>query len=80
MTAFDLFRTTPQGTEWVGTFLKVDWAKFNAQRFAAHFPGTYFVVDQASGDKLFEVSVTNVRLPPSHIRIPRLSAVYENHV
>jgi hypothetical protein len=75
MTAFDLFRTTSQGTEWVGTFLEVDWAKLDAQRFAAHFPGAYFVVDQVSGDKLFELSVTG-----EGDCNPRLSAAYEDHV
>jgi hypothetical protein len=55
MTAFDLFRTTSQGTEWIATFLNIDVAESDAQRFAAHFPGEYFVVDQRSGDRLFEL-------------------------
>ena len=48
MTAFDLFRTTSEGTEWVATFLSVDEAKSNAEIFAAQVPGEYFVVDQVS--------------------------------
>ena len=56
MTAFDLFRSTSQGTEWVGTFLDIDLAK--AEIFAAQAPGDYFVADQCSGDRLFELSAT----------------------
>ena len=48
MTAFDLFRTTSEGTEWVATFLDVDEAKSNAEHFASQLPGEYFVVDQVS--------------------------------
>jgi hypothetical protein len=59
MTAFDLFRTTSEGTEWVATFLEVEEAKINAKSRAAQAAGEYFVVDQLSGSKLFELSAAN---------------------
>jgi hypothetical protein len=59
MTAFGLFRSTTEGTEWVATFLDVEVAKFNAKSRAAQAPGEYFVVDQLSGNKLFELSVAD---------------------
>jgi hypothetical protein len=59
MTEFDLFRTTPEGTEWIATFLDIEVAKFNAKSRAAQAPGEYFVVDQLSGSKLFELNAAN---------------------
>jgi hypothetical protein len=59
MTAFDLFRSTSEGTEWVATFLDVEVAKINAKSRAAQAGGEYFVVDQLSGSKLFELSAAN---------------------
>ena len=74
MTAFDLFRTTSQGTEWVGTFLKLDWAKSDAKMLAGQVPGDYFIVDQVSGDKVFELiaAVLGVHFHQSR------SVTYEN--
>jgi hypothetical protein len=59
MMAFDLFRATSHGTEWVSTFLDLDVAKSDATNRAAEAPGQYFVVDQISGDKLFELLATD---------------------
>jgi hypothetical protein len=61
MTAFDLFRTTSEGTEWLGTFLTIDLAKSDAESFSAQVPGEYFVVDQCSGIEVFELRATRIR-------------------
>lgn len=76
MKAFDLFRTTREGTEWLGTFLDIDSAKTDAKHFAARRLGEYFVVDQLSGNKVFELRATS---DGSRIRSLR-SRDYENRV
>jgi hypothetical protein len=62
MTAFDLYRTTSHGTEWIATFLDIEVARANARNRAAKLPGAYFVVDQCSGDKIFETSDPEVEV------------------
>jgi hypothetical protein len=71
MTAFDLFRTTSEGTEWVATFLDVEAAKIYAKSRASQVPGAYFIVDQLAGNKLFELGAANSK---SRIRRPRGAA------
>jgi hypothetical protein len=63
MTEFDLFRTSSEGTEWVATFLDVEVAKVNAKSRATLAPGGYFVIDQCSGDKLFELETAEAAVP-----------------
>jgi len=52
MTSFDLFRTTPEGTEWLGSFLKLNVAKLKLEDFASQ-PGQYSICDQATSEELF---------------------------
>ena len=59
MTAFDLFCTTSEGTEWVATFLNIDVAKSNAELLAVQVPGKYFIVNQVSGSRVFELRATD---------------------
>ena len=75
MTAFDLFCTTSEGTEWVATFLNIDVAKSTAELLATQVPGKYFIVDQVSGDRVFELRVIE---DGSHVGRFR-SAAYEKH-
>jgi hypothetical protein len=75
MSAFDLFCTTAEGTEWVATFLNVDVAKSNAELLAVQVPGEYFIIDQVSGNKMFELPAKD-----GGSRIGRLrSAAYEKY-
>jgi hypothetical protein len=59
MSAFDLFCTTPEGTGWVATFLNIDVAKSSAELLAVQVPGRYFIVDQVSGSRVFELRATD---------------------
>jgi len=52
MTSLDLFRTTPEGTEWLGTFLDLNTAKGRLVELAS-LPGQYSICDQATGEELF---------------------------
>lgn len=75
MTAFDLFCITSEGTEWVATFLNIDVAKSNAELLAVQVPGEYFIVDQVSGNRAFELRVTDGGSQIGRLR----SAAYEKY-
>lgn len=68
MSAFDLFCTTAEGTQWVATFLDIDVAKPNVELLAVHVPGEYFIVDQISGDKLLELLARDSGIHASRLR------------
>jgi hypothetical protein len=53
MRGLDLFRTTAQGTEWVATFSDIDLANEELHQIVLETPGEYFLLDQASGEKVF---------------------------
>ena len=53
MRALDLFRTTAQGTEWVATLSDIDLANEELRQLVLDTPGEYFLLDQASGEKVF---------------------------
>ena len=54
MRVLDLFRTTAQGTEWVATFLDIYLAKDELRQIVLETPGEYFLLDQVSGEKIFD--------------------------
>jgi hypothetical protein len=53
MFSLDLFRTTSEGIEWVGTFLDLDAAKAKLTELAETGPGDYSIFDQSTGGRLF---------------------------
>jgi hypothetical protein len=53
MISLDLFRTTSEGTEWVGSFLDLDIAKAKLMELAENAPGDYSIFDQSTGERLF---------------------------
>jgi hypothetical protein len=53
MVSLDLYRTTSEGTEWVGSFLGLDVAKAKLMELAETAPGDYSIFDQSTGDQLF---------------------------
>jgi hypothetical protein len=53
MVSFDLYRSTPAATEWVGSFLDLDLAKAGLTEAAKTLPGLYTIVDQSSGELIF---------------------------
>jgi hypothetical protein len=53
MVSLDLYRTTPESTEWVGTFLDLDTAKAKLVELAQTTPGDYSIFDQSTGKRLF---------------------------
>jgi hypothetical protein len=53
MTSLDLYRTTSEGTEWVGTFVEFDIAKAKLMELAETAPGDYSIFDQSTGERLF---------------------------
>jgi hypothetical protein len=56
MRALDLFRTTAQGTEWVATFSDIDLDKDELRQIVLEKPGEYFLLDQVSGEKVFDLN------------------------
>ena len=53
MASLDLYRTTSEGTEWVGTFVEFDIAKAKLMELAETAPGDYSIFDQSTGERLF---------------------------
>jgi hypothetical protein len=53
MTSLDLYRTTSEGTEWVGTFVDLDVAKAKLLELAETARGDYSIFDQSTGERLF---------------------------
>jgi hypothetical protein len=47
------YRTTSEGTEWVGTFVEFDIAKAKLMELAETAPGDYSIFDQSTGERLF---------------------------
>ena len=47
MNSLDLYRTTLEGTEWVGTFGDLDSAKAKLLELAEDAPGDYGIFDQS---------------------------------
>ena len=52
MISLDLFRTTSEGTEWLGTFLDLSTARGRFIELAC-LAGQYSICDQATGEELF---------------------------
>jgi hypothetical protein len=52
MVSLDLYRTTSEGTEWVGSFLDLDVAKAKLMELAETAPGDYSIFDQSTGNRL----------------------------
>jgi hypothetical protein len=52
MISLDLFRTTSEGTEWLGTFLDLNTARGRLVELAC-LAGQYSICDQATGEELF---------------------------
>jgi hypothetical protein len=48
--SFDLYRTTLEGTEWLGSFLEVQVAIAKLKEYAQKNPGHYYIFDQTTGD------------------------------
>jgi hypothetical protein len=53
MISLDLYRTTSEGTEWVGTFVNLDVAKAKLTELAETIPGDYSIFDPSTGERLF---------------------------
>ena len=53
MVSFDLYRTTADGTEWVGTFMDFRSAKLGLTELAEMNPGHYAIYDQSTGQRVF---------------------------
>jgi hypothetical protein len=51
--SLDLYRTTSEGTEWVGSFLDLDVAKAKLMELSETAPGDYSIFDQSTGERLF---------------------------
>jgi hypothetical protein len=51
--SFDLYRTTPEGTEWLGSFLEIQSAIAKLREFAQSNPGHYYICDQTTGEQVF---------------------------
>ncbi len=51
--SFDLYRTTSEGPEWVGTFVDFDSAKLGLTELAEVSPGHYAIYDQSNGKRVF---------------------------
>jgi hypothetical protein len=52
MISLDLFRTTSDGTEWVGTFSDLNAAKAKLMELADIAAGDYSIFDQSTGERL----------------------------
>ena len=53
MISLDLYRTTSEGTQWVGTFVDLDVAKAKLTELVEIIPGDYCIFDQSTGERLF---------------------------
>jgi hypothetical protein len=53
MISLDLYRTTSEGTEWVGTFENLDVAKAKLTELADTIPGDCSIFDPSTGERLF---------------------------
>ena len=53
MASLDLYRTTSEGTEWVGSFWDLDVAKAKLMELAETAPGDYSIFDQSTGNRVF---------------------------
>jgi hypothetical protein len=53
MVTLDLYRTTSERTEWVGSFVDLDIAKAKLMELAENAPGDYSIFDQSTGQRLF---------------------------
>jgi hypothetical protein len=51
--SFDLYRTSPSGSEWLGSFLNFEEAMAKLKELAANTPGFYSIYDQATRRRLF---------------------------
>lgn len=56
MISFDLYRTTPAATEWVGSLLDLDVAKAGLTEAAKTLPGVYTIVDQSTGEQILSIA------------------------
>jgi hypothetical protein len=53
MISLDLYRTTSERTEWVGTIMDIDVAKAKLAELVEITPGDYSIFDQSTGERLF---------------------------
>jgi hypothetical protein len=53
MISLDLYRTTSEGTEWVGTFVNLGVAKAKLTELAETIPGDYSIFDPSTGERPF---------------------------
>jgi hypothetical protein len=51
--AFDLYRTSSSGREWLGSFLDFEKAKAKLTELATSTPGFYAIYDQTTRKRLF---------------------------
>jgi hypothetical protein len=51
--SLDLYRTSSEGTEWLGSFLKIEVAIAKLKEFAASNPGHFYICDQVTGEQVF---------------------------
>ena len=49
----DLYRTTDEGTEWLGSFPELGTARARLMELAEGAPGHYTIYDQMTGKRLF---------------------------
>jgi hypothetical protein len=51
--SLDLYRTSSEGTEWLGSFLDIQAAIAKLKEFAQNNPGHYYIFDQTTGEQVF---------------------------
>jgi hypothetical protein len=67
MISLDLYRTTSEGTQWVGTFADLDIANAKLTELGEAIPGDYSIFEQSTGERLFyqDGSCPNLEDKPS---------------
>jgi hypothetical protein len=60
MISLDLYRTTSEGRQCVGTFGDLDVAKAKLTELAETIPGDYSIFDQSTGERLVGSAETGV--------------------
>ena len=51
--SLELYRTSPEGTECLGTFLDLQVAIAKLKEYAQNNPGHYYICDQMTGEQVF---------------------------
>lgn len=51
--SLDLYRTSSEGTECLGSFLNIEVAIAKLKEFAASNPGHFYICDQETGEQVF---------------------------